>query len=231
MGRLDRADQGPRRLGLGGSPRVGCVPARQDEPELLDQRPERHGRCLRGRHRHVVRPHGRRRRGPRHHGVHQGRGERCRALRRHDADVPVQPAPGRPRGPGAGVRLRGDRRGEVRPRLQQRQPGRRPDPHHQRAPLGSSRGHLPVRRDAGLGQPVVRPRCRVGGRGPAVRRCRRPRLPAHRRGSAAIRRRRLPSRRREPRATHHRGGRCSPGPAPDRPGPGGGRRTASRPGY
>ena len=44
--RRARARAGPGRLGGARSPRVGPVPLRQDQPELLDQRPRRDGRAV-----------------------------------------------------------------------------------------------------------------------------------------------------------------------------------------
>ena len=157
----------PQPAGVGGvrPSRVGAVPPRQDEPELLHERPQR-------AHRPVVRGH-RQDREPVVGGSRQARGDRLRqgrrvgrrALRRHHPHVPQQLVPGRPAQHRAHLRLGGRRRGEVGDRLQPRQPRRHPR-HRREAPspedpLG---GRVPQGRDDLLRQPVHRPRRAVGGR-------------------------------------------------------------------
>ena len=68
-------------------------------------------------------------------GVRQAAGVLRRPLRRHHADLPGQHEPGGSRRAGPDLRLGGDRRGEVGPRLQPGQPDRRPgDPGRPAAP-------------------------------------------------------------------------------------------------
>ena len=78
---------------------------------------------LRG-HRPVQRPHRRGRGRPQGRRVRQGRRVARRALRRHDADVPVQPAPAPTRRARADVHQRGGGGGEVGLGLQPGQPDR-----------------------------------------------------------------------------------------------------------
>ena len=113
--------------GLGGlrAPRVGRLQARQDQPQLLHQRPQRPGRPeLRG-HRQEPGPVARGPRRPGHQGLrHPGRVVGG-ALRRHHDDVPQQLVPHRSQRHLAALRVGRGRRGEVGDRLQQGQPRRR----------------------------------------------------------------------------------------------------------
>ena len=104
--------------------------------------------------------------------VRQGRGERRRALRRHDADVPQQLVPRRRSGHGPHVHVGRRRRGEVGARLQQRQPGRRAGRRRgAEAAEGAARRHLPERGHALLRQPPHHPGRALGvGRAEAGRR-------------------------------------------------------------
>ena len=168
IGFADLADAGrePRGLGRCGPPGVGPVPPGQDEPELLDERAQLHGRRVLRRDRQDRRPDDR---GPRPAG---GRGLRHPdrvgggPLRRHHDDVPQQLVRGRRAGHGAHLRECRRRRGEERHRLQPRQPRRRA-----LAGRGAARAPRSARRDLSRGgdallrQPVHRARHRVGRRG------------------------------------------------------------------
>ena len=79
----------------------------------------------RGGHWHIERSDPGHAEGPARARVRRRRGEVGRALWRHRAHLPVEPAAGRRRGGGARLCRRGDRRGEIGRGLQQRQPHRR----------------------------------------------------------------------------------------------------------
>ena len=205
--------EGPRRArhrpgGLGEirPPRVGQVPAGQDEPEYLDVRPERHHRCLLRGHRHLVRPHRRRTRKAAGEAVRHGHRAGDRALRRQHADLPDQPAEGRRPLGRAVLHLGGDRRGELPHRLQPRQPHERS---HQGRPARAAEGatgrDLPERRHAQFGPPVRhaeldRSDAQADRRGL-------PGLPALTGVAAALHEPGLPHLRRQARATGDRGQR------------------------
>ena len=153
------------RVGRLRPPRVGAVPARQDQPQLLDLGPVGADRPDLRRHRQDRGPH---RRGPRRPGGDRLRHRRRvggRPLRRHHAHLPQQPLPGGPAGHVAHLRVRRRRRGEVGARLQRRQPRRRARPRRGAAPAPHpARRHLPRGGDALQRQPVLRPRRRLGRR-------------------------------------------------------------------
>ena len=157
--------QDPAGLGRPRPPRVGPVPARQDQPELLHQRPVGPRRPGLRRQRQDRGPVGR---GPgqaEHRRVRPADRVGRRPLRRHHADVPQQLVPGRPARQPVPVRVGGRRRGEVGDRLQLRQPRRRA-PGGRGAPRAerAARGDLPGGGHALLRQPPLRARRRVGRR-------------------------------------------------------------------
>ena len=118
----------PGGLGVGWPPRVGAVPPRQDQPQLLDERAQLHDRrVLRGRRQDA---------GPDVGGPGSASSRRLRPpdrvvrrpLRRHHDDVPQQLVRRRRPRHRADLCQRRGRRGEERHRLQQGQPRRRPLP-------------------------------------------------------------------------------------------------------
>ena len=120
-----RTGQRPAGLGQVRPPGVGPVPARQDQPQLLDERSQLHDRRVLRRHRQDDGPHDRGPRARRRRAVRHRRRVRRRPLRRHHAHVPQQLVPRRRPRHVADLRLGGGRRGEVGHRLQPRQPRRR----------------------------------------------------------------------------------------------------------
>ena len=181
---------------------MGHVQTRQDEPELLHQRPVGH-HCpvLRG-DRQAKRSHPRRPQPARGAGLREGRRVERRALRRHHHDLPQQLVPRRSSRNRAHVRVGGGRRGEVAHRLQHGQPRRHPRSGRSGAQAASApRRDLPEGRDAVQRQSVVHAQRAVGnGRAEGGRRSVR-RIRTYTCESAAGARVRLPSRQR-------RGCRC-----------------------
>ena len=118
--------QRPARMGVQGPPRMGRLQARQDQPQRVHVRPFGDHRRVRGRHRHVQRPHPGRAEGTARARFRCRSGEVGRALRRHRAHLPDEPATSRRCRSGARLCQRGGRRGEVRRGLQRGQSHRRP---------------------------------------------------------------------------------------------------------